>query len=163
MNKLVFISLGSNIDPEKHIKLAFVELSKNFHVVKKSKVYQSKAYGAKNHADYQNAAVVISTDIDPYELKFKHLRLIEEKLGRIRTENKFDDRTIDLDISLYGNEIINDPNLMIPDPGINRHAFLALPLADLDPDFIHPILKKSLKSIAIDFTNDLGYNINIVK
>ncbi len=165
MTERIFVVLGSNIEPQKHILRAIQELKSEFHVVGVSKIYQSPAYGSEGQADYLNAAVLIESDISPQNLKHERLRQIEFRLGRKRSIDKYAPRTIDLDIALFGQHIIHDKQngLIIPDPGILKHSFISLPLADLLDDFQHPITKQTLGSIASKFLHLLGKEIHIVQ
>ncbi|MHA2253295.1 MAG: 2-amino-4-hydroxy-6-hydroxymethyldihydropteridine diphosphokinase [Candidatus Kariarchaeaceae archaeon] len=164
MNNHVFISLGSNINALENILSAVSELGQIFSVKAKSKIYKSKAFGNPKRPDYLNAAVLIETEIKPVELKFNILRKIENDLGRIRSKDKFASRTIDLDIAIYGDMVINDEEdkIIIPDPYIEERAFLALPLADLSPEYLHPISKRTLESIASKFKSQIGKEIHII-
>jgi 2-amino-4-hydroxy-6-hydroxymethyldihydropteridine diphosphokinase len=164
MTEKIFIVLGSNIEPQQNIIQAIEILRSEFKVVGVSKIYQSPAYGSEGQADYLNAAVLIESDVNPQNLKYERLRQIELKLGRKRSIDKFAPRTIDLDIALFGQHIILDEQngLIIPDPGILKHSFISLPLADLSDDFQHPITKQTLGSIANKFLHLLGSEINIV-
>jgi 7,8-dihydro-6-hydroxymethylpterin-pyrophosphokinase len=105
-----------------------------------------------------NAALLLLTEMSPARLKFEHLRPIEAALGRIRTENRNAPRTIDLDIALYDEEVIRDPDtgLLVPDPEIVSCAHLALPLADLDPEHRHPTDGRTLGEIARSFEGQPG-------
>ncbi|MHA2091563.1 MAG: 2-amino-4-hydroxy-6-hydroxymethyldihydropteridine diphosphokinase [Candidatus Kariarchaeaceae archaeon] len=165
MIERIFIVLGSNIEPQKHISQAIQVLKSEFHVIRVSKIYQSPAYGSKGQADYLNAAVLIESDIGPQNLKYERLRQIELQLGRKRSIDKYAPRTIDLDIALFGQHIIRDDinGQIIPDPGILKHSFISLPLADLQDDFQHPITKQTLGSIANKFLHLLGKEIHIIQ
>ncbi len=155
MSNLVFITLGSNIDPEANLREAVRLLSRRFTVRAVSHIYETAPIDAAgqisaDQANFLNAAVLIETNMSPYSLKYGGLREIEAHLGRIRTEDKFAPRTIDLDIALYGGTIMDDPvnGIILPDPNSLTHAHVALPLADLAPDFVHPLAGRTLAEIA---------------
>ena len=95
------------------------------------------------------------SNLSPSFIKFEILRKIENKLGRIRTQNKYESRTIDLDIAFYGSDIMDNPNIRIPDADIIQHAHLISPLCDLDPEYIHPEVNISLLKIkqSVDISN----------
>lgn len=112
-----------------------------------SGVYQNPAIGGRPQPDYLNAAVLLEVDRPPDALRAE-LRRIEAESGRVRTSDKYAPRTIDLDLSLYGDQIYRGPGSQIPDPRITRLAHLAIPLADLAPDYRHPELGESLAEIA---------------
>lgn len=147
----LFITIGSNIDPQININSAIKQLNDTFGKYKLSKLYKSPAiagpYTSKSQNDYINGAILVYSNLPPNYIKYEILRKIETKLGRVRTQDKFASRTIDLDIAFYGSIIIDEPNLRIPDPDIIQHAHLLSPLCDLNPEFIHPEKKISLREL----------------
>lgn len=110
-----------------------------------SLAYQSKPIGDREQPDFLNAAVLLSVNEEPAKLRTL-LREIEISLGRVRTEDKYASRTIDLDLVLLGDRV--DPKFQIPDPDILTREHLAVPLAELDPDFCHPTTGEALGTIA---------------
>jgi 2-amino-4-hydroxy-6-hydroxymethyldihydropteridine diphosphokinase len=154
----VFITLGSNIEPEKNLPEAIRLLAERFALRAVSRVYETAPFGTGEGANFLNAAALIETSLPPVLLKYDVLRPLEAQLGRIRTADKNAPRTIDLDIALYGNLILDDPTnlITIPDPEIATRAHIALPLADLDPDFIHPVAGRTLAEIAAPFADQPG-------
>lgn len=145
---LAWVSLGSNIDPEQNLPYAVKELAALGVVLKASMVWQSPPVGDLRQADFCNAAVQLQTGLAVDDLKRK-LRCIETRLGRVRDpENKNAARTIDLDIAFYDDVVCQHEGLCIPDPEIASRPFLAVPLAELDPTFRHPITGKTLAEIA---------------
>lgn len=147
MPKRAFISIGSNIDPEKHLPLAIRKLKQLGEVLSVSGVYQNPALGRREQPDFLNAAVLLLTHLQALEVR-RELRSIEAQLGRVRTEDKYAARTIDLDLCLFNNLIIQSPEFVLPDPGIFKRAHLAVPLAELDPGYLHPITDETLEQIA---------------
>ena len=147
MTELAFIALGSNIDPETNLPLASSRLSELGKPIAASTVYQNPAIADEPQPDYLNAAVLIETTLDPLTIRVK-LREIEADLGRIRTEDKFAPRTIDLDLCILGNRVLDHELLSLPDPDLLKRAYLAVTLAELRPDFLHPITGDSLEEIA---------------
>jgi 2-amino-4-hydroxy-6-hydroxymethyldihydropteridine diphosphokinase len=143
--ELAFIALGSNIEPEDHLPEATRRLRSLGHMESVSSAYQSKAIGDRDQQDFLNAAVLLSVIEEPAKLRTL-LREIETSLGRVRTEDKYASRTIDLDLVLLGDRV--DPKFPLPDPDILTREHLAVPLAELDPDFCHPITSEALESIA---------------
>jgi 2-amino-4-hydroxy-6-hydroxymethyldihydropteridine diphosphokinase len=110
-----------------------------------SLAYQSKPIGDRAQPDFLNAAVLLSVREEPAKLRTL-LREIEISLGRVRTEDKYASRTIDLDLVLLGDRV--DPKFPLPDPDILTREHLAVPIAELDPDFCHPITREALGAIA---------------
>lgn len=142
-----FISVGSNIEPEKNLPLGIKSLGRLGNVVAVSGVYQNPPVGSRDQPDFLNAAILLLTSSQALALRGQ-LRAIEAELGRFRTEDKFAPRTLDLDLCLFENLIIQTPEISIPDPDILQRAHLAVPLADLDPEFRHPLTGETLESIA---------------
>ena len=99
---------------------------------------------------FLNAAIEVRCDLTPRELKYEVLRSVERELGRVRTANRNAPRTIDLDISLVGQQVFEDrvAGMEIPDPEILTQAHVAIPLADLAPERLHPITGERLREIA---------------
>lgn len=147
MSELVFISLGSNIEPEVHLTTAVQRLKELGSLIGLSTVYQNPALGPTQQPDFLNAAVLIETDLTVDAIR-NLLRRIEADLGRVRTEDKYAPRTLDLDLCLYGDLVVETPQFTLPDPEMLTLAHLAIPVAELAPDYIHPVTDESLKDIA---------------
>ena len=143
--ELAFIVLGSNIQPEVHLPAAISQLHSVGQMVAVSRAYLSKPEGGRGQPDFLNAAVLIGVTEEPADVRAL-LRQIETALGRVRTEDKYSSRTIDLDLVLLGDRV--DPDFPLPDPDILTRGHLAVPLAELAPDFCHPITGEALGTIA---------------
>lgn len=148
MPKRAFISIGSNIDPEKYLPLAIRKLKKLGEILSVSGVYQNPALGRSEQPDFLNAAALLLTHLQALGVRHA-LRSIEAQLGRVRTEDKYAARTIDLDLCFYNTLVIQTPEFVIPDPEIFERAHLAVPLAELDPSYLHPITDETLEEIAV--------------
>ncbi|MEJ5249511.1 MAG: 2-amino-4-hydroxy-6-hydroxymethyldihydropteridine diphosphokinase [Caldilinea sp.] len=154
----VLITLGSNIDRERNIQRALAELERHprLRVLAVSPVYVTPALGAdgqpSGQADFANAAVRAETDLEPAALR-QALRAIESAMGRVRTEDKFAPRPIDLDLAFYGREIIETEGRSLPDPDVLRFAHVAVPLADVAGEWVHPQTGQTLAEIAAALTN----------
>ncbi|MBI5642931.1 MAG: 2-amino-4-hydroxy-6-hydroxymethyldihydropteridine diphosphokinase [Deltaproteobacteria bacterium] len=133
MKVRAYISIGSNIDPEENMKKALLELSRKTRLTGLSTVYKTEPEGRSGQRYFLNSVAEIETSLPPEEVKFQILRVIEDDLGRVRTEDKYADRTIDMDLILYGDMAIEKEGLKIPDPEILRRPFLAIPLFELRP------------------------------
>jgi dihydroneopterin aldolase/2-amino-4-hydroxy-6-hydroxymethyldihydropteridine diphosphokinase len=144
----VLISLGANIDPERNLVEAVRRLAERCHLLAVSPVYETRPVGRTDQPNFLNAAALIETDLDAAQLKHQVLRPIESELGRVRTADRNAPRTIDLDISLFGDQILDVEERHIPDPEILRFAHIARPLADLAPEFRHPETGQTLLQIA---------------
>ena len=147
----VFVTMGSNIAGEANMREAVRRLALRTHVLGVSHVYQTKPVGNPDQPDFLNAAVLLETDLSPSELKSRVLQVIEQELGRLRSSDKNGPRTIDLDIVLFGEQVLNVGPRHIPDPDILRYAHVAVPLADLAPDHRHPETGQTLQEIARTF------------
>lgn len=139
------ISLGSNIDPERFLPLALERLASIGRLIAVSNAYQNPAVGGRPQPDFLNAAALLQVEQDSAALR-RRLREIEAGLGRARTADKYAPRTIDLDLVWLGDRLESDPPL--PDPEIERHPHLAIPLAELAPERRHPRSGEALRSIA---------------
>ena len=135
----VYLSLGSNIEPEIHL-LKAVKLLKDYGQVKAaSRVWESQAVGSDG-PNFLNACVLFLSHLQPYELKEQVIRPIEAELGRIRYADKNAPRTIDIDIVLFDETPLNIEYW--------DYAFVAMPLAELVPDFEHPVRHEKLNRVA---------------
>jgi 2-amino-4-hydroxy-6-hydroxymethyldihydropteridine diphosphokinase len=128
-----FIGVGSNIEPAVNIEQAIRVLAQETQVTDVSTVYLTEAEGKPAQPPYYNCVVKIETDLPPTELKNRVLRGIETKLGRVRTEDKYAARTIDLDLILYDELAVTFGDLTLPNPDILHRSFLAVPLRELIP------------------------------
>ena len=136
-----FISIGSNIDKEIHVPSSLSALKKHFKNIIISSTYETKAVGFEGD-NFHNLIVQFDSSLDARAVA-KLLRLIELDHGRTRDSRKYAARTLDLDLILYGDLIINDGRLQIPRDEIERYAFVLEPLAEIAPDLLHPINHKS--------------------
>lgn len=144
----VFVALGSNIDPERNLPEAVLRLSQRCHLVAVSPVYETAPVGTTDQARFLNAAALVETDLGAAELKERVLRAIELEMGRVRSDDKNAPRTIDLDIALFGDQVLDLGKGHIPDPDILRYRHVAVPLADLAPERVHPETGQTLSEIA---------------
>jgi 2-amino-4-hydroxy-6-hydroxymethyldihydropteridine diphosphokinase len=133
----VFVSLGSNIEPGRHLPAGIAALRQAFGEVRVSTIYRCPAVGFDG-PDFHNAVAAFEA-AEPVEAVAATLRRIEEAAGRERSDVKFSSRTLDLDLLLYGDAIFHDRGLDIPRGEITRYAFVLGPLAELAPDRRHPL------------------------
>ena len=149
MSKLsadVFIGLGGNLGDTRVIfERAIAKIGETAEVTGVSSLYRSKPFGYESQADFRNAVIQVTTETPALPLLDK-LQAIEVELGKkIVRENG--PRTIDLDLLFHGATEIKNKQLEIPHPGIPERDFVLLPLAEVDPDFRHPTLKKSVAEL----------------
>jgi dihydroneopterin aldolase/2-amino-4-hydroxy-6-hydroxymethyldihydropteridine diphosphokinase len=133
-----FVSVGSNINPAENVRKAIHRLALQVHVVRISTVYLTEAEGRPEQPPYYNCVVEIDTEAPPVKLKYQVLRCIEEDLGRERSEDKYAPRTIDLDLIVYDDLVMETNDLTLPDPQILHRPFLSIPLHELAPELTLP-------------------------
>ncbi|HEB82009.1 MAG TPA: 2-amino-4-hydroxy-6-hydroxymethyldihydropteridine diphosphokinase [Gammaproteobacteria bacterium] len=132
----IFISLGSNIEREKHTRAGVEALQKAFGKLRLSSVYESEAVGFKGDAFY-NMVIACDTGLPVHEANAV-LRAIEDAHGRDRSGPKFSSRTLDLDLLLYDDLVLDENGLVLPRGEILKNAFVLWPLAEIAPDRVHP-------------------------
>ena len=147
-----YLGLGSNVDAETHIKAGISALVEAFSEVRLSPVYRTPAVGFDGDP-FINLAASVETRLQPVELK-QFLNDLEDRHGRRRDVAKFSDRTLDIDILLYDDLYLVSPVLEIPRREIMTFAHVLKPLADLAPDLIHPVCRKTLAEIWSSFAGD---------
>jgi 2-amino-4-hydroxy-6-hydroxymethyldihydropteridine diphosphokinase len=141
-----FLLLGSNQgDRKSYLEKSRQEISTAGTVLQVSSIYQTAAWGKEDQPSFLNQVVEIETDLSPKELLIKMLA-IESSLGRVRDE-KWGSRIIDIDILFYGSQIVKTPQLTIPHPRIAERRFVLVPMAEVDGGFVHPILRKNIKTL----------------
>ena len=146
--KKVFLCLGSNLG-ERADNLKEAELRIAEHVgsiVSVSSVYETEPWGFESENTFLNKVLCIKTDLSPSGLLGRIL-MIESQLGRVRCETQYKSRNIDIDILLYNNDIVKEQALEIPHPRMHERRFAMIPMVEIAPGFIHPVLKKTMKSI----------------
>ena len=143
----VFVSIGSNIDPRNNIEEARIILGNLFDCTF-SGLYETRAEGFEGN-DFVNSVVGFETDLQLIELKDK-LKQIEKKMGRIDNQKGMSDRIIDLDIILYGDQVIQDGDFDIPSKDIENYLFVLEPLAEIAGALHHPILNNTYSEMLID-------------
>lgn len=146
MNKhLVYVGIGSNIEQEKYIRLSAQYLQERFGMecqLSLSPVYKTRAVGFDGD-DFFNLVASFYTDLSPADVE-KTLKEIERENGRQREQDKFSARTLDIDLLMYDDAVIESDGISVPRDEIEKYAFVLSPLADLAPELIHPVTKKSM-------------------
>ena len=140
----IFVSIGSNVDAESNMLLVKEHLNLLFEVTY-SGIYQTPAEGFTG-GDFLNSVCKFKSDKKPNEIR-RILKSIEEKMGRTISQKGMSNRVIDLDLILYGDMLINEDGLEIPSSDIENYKFVLEPLAEIAPDYIHPMLKKTYKEL----------------
>ena len=138
-----------NNTPEKFERLFSLLQSRVGEIVRKSSYYQSDAWGFESEHIFINIALCLQTELSPFEL-LKETQSIEKELGRTeKTNNHYQDRTMDIDIIFYAQEIIKTPDLEIPHPKMHLRDFVLNPLNEIAADFMHPVLGKKVRELLI--------------
>jgi len=137
----VFVSVGSNVEPARHVRAGVEALRRRFGPLRVSTVYQCPAVGFSGD-DFYNLVLSFHTGEDPYAVA-RALHEIEAAMGRRRGGPRFASRTLDLDLILHGDAVLQEPTLRLPRPDILRYAFVLRPLAELAPDLRHPVEGRS--------------------
>lgn len=153
---IVYLCLGSN----KGDRVGYVQQAtsllgavEGIDIIRTSSLYETQPWLEKETTWYVNAVIEIKTSLTPQNLLTECLR-IEKQLGRNRDlEGKHGDRTIDIDILFFGKEIINAENLQIPHKFLHQRAFTLVPMLELNPDFMHPGLNKSVSDLHEELEN----------
>lgn len=143
-----WVLLGSNIDKETNLPAAVAWLRQRAQVVAVSQVYETTPVGLREQPDFFNAAVLIETGLSAQGVMDNLLRPLEAQLGRVRSADKNAPRTIDADLILYDQAIFDLGQRHIPDPDLLQYPHVAVPIAELTPDGLHPETHESLGAIA---------------
>ena len=143
----VYIGLGSNKGNRKKNILKAVKLLKDSgqKILKISSFYETKPYGYKNQKNFTNAVAKLKTDLPPEKL-LNLCKKIEKKVGRIHSF-RWGPREIDIDILFYGYKIHKSKKLSIPHADLHNRTFVLLPLKELAPGFVHPIIRNCISKI----------------
>ncbi len=143
----VYIGLGSNLgNREDNCRNAMNHLTESgIKILKRSSLLETEPWGVLDQPKFINMAVQAETDLGPEQLLLL-LKRIEQKMGRTPSA-RWGPRAIDMDILLYDDHTINTPDLEIPHPRLHERDFVLRPLAEIAPDLIHPVLKKSIREL----------------
>jgi 2-amino-4-hydroxy-6-hydroxymethyldihydropteridine diphosphokinase len=144
----VYLGIGTNLgDREKNLRDSIVKIEKHIgRVLRSSPVYETAPWGFDAENDFLNMAAEVETSLSPDEI-MKQILMIESTLGRDRDQDRYSSRVIDIDILLYDDLVIDQKGLKVPHRLMHERRFVLVPLCEIAPDIIHPVLKKSISSL----------------
>lgn len=147
----VYVGVGSNVEPAANLRRAAQGLAERFGALTISAVYRSKAVGFAGD-DFFNAVVGFQTRDSPAQV-VSALEELHEEAGRVRGPDAFTPRTLDLDLLLYGQQVIDDPahGICVPHADIARYSFVIGPLAEIAPGLRHPVTGQTMADLWRDF------------
>lgn len=159
MTNGIYLLLGSNLGDKKVNLDRAQELINDQvgNIIGASATYETAAWGKTDQPSFYNRVIEISSGLSPINM-LRAINLIEHDMGRIRIE-KWRERTIDIDILYYESKVLDTPNLKIPHPGIAYRRFTLVPLVELAPDLVHPILNKTNDELLDDCKDMLEVKI----
>jgi 2-amino-4-hydroxy-6-hydroxymethyldihydropteridine diphosphokinase len=151
MTNYTFLGLGSNLgDRLDYLNSAVGLIEKKIGMISsRSKVYETEPWGFKSENYFLNMVVKVHTGLKPFDL-LKKIRKIEDQLGRFRDNKQYISRTIDIDILLYSNIVLDKPELIIPHALLQDRRFVLVPLCDVAPKMIHPVLSKTFTDLLLE-------------
>ncbi len=146
--KNIFLGIGTNLgNREANLNEAIIRINElTGPVGALSSVYETDPWGFQSDNRFLNMVIKIETDRSPQGL-MDEIFLIEENMGRVRSGNQYSARVIDIDILLFENLIIKEKNLVIPHPRMHQRKFVLVPMCEIEPDIVHPVLKKTVSTL----------------
>lgn len=140
----VFLGIGGNLgNKQANFHKVYTHIQNELgNIVLKSSVYETPPWGFASDVPFWNQVLCVETDFNPFEI-LKRIENIDAAFGRERSGNGYSSREMDIDILYFDDNIINTENLTIPHPLLHNRLFVLVPLAEIAPDFVHPVLKLS--------------------
>lgn len=150
----VFVSVGSNVDRERHIAIAIESLRARFGELQLSSVYESAAVGFDGDP-FLNLVAAFDTDGEPAEI-VASLHEIERRCGRQRDDERFGPRTMDLDLLLFGDRVVRERKMVIPRDDVSSQAYVLCPLAEIAGERLHPVSGDTLAAMWAGMADNAG-------
>lgn len=141
----VFLGLGTNMgNRRKNLNDAVSGINEQIgEVVKISSVYETEPWGFKSDSQFLNTVIKVETGLNPTAV-LEAIRRIELFLGRVRSGNQYSSRIIDIDILFFEDRVIDSDDLKVPHPKLQERKFVLVPLCEIEPEKVHPVLNKTL-------------------
>lgn len=157
---LVFLCLGGNIgNREANLNSAILKIAELCgQITASSSIYETDAWGSNSNLKYLNQVIQIHTKFTPQQLMQTVLD-IETDLGRQRNDNQNADRTIDIDILFFNHQIINSAKIHIPHPRLHLRKFVLMPFFEINQDFLHPEINKTIKQLLLECPDNLSLTL----
>jgi len=146
--KSIILGIGTNLgDKTANLKTALGSINENIgRVVRTSSVFETDPWGFSSEDQFLNMVAEVESKLKPSGLLGRIL-MIEARMGRLRDGKEYSSRLIDIDILFIGDKILDTKSLVIPHPQLHERKFVLVPLAEIMPDFVHPVLKKDIKTL----------------
>lgn len=149
---IAYISIGSNLgqkDENCRSGIAALIRSGRARLVDQSPLYQTEPVDYLDQDWFVNCVIKIETDLDPLNL-LSILKSVEQSAGRVKDTIRFGPRILDMDIILFDDLVMRAPTLTVPHPRMHKRRFVLKPMCDIDPDVLHPVLKRTMDSLLRD-------------
>lgn len=158
----IYLLLGTNLpDKQKNLESAIDEILKlPAQIEARTGIYESPPWGFEHPESFYNQLIRVSSKLEPHQL-LQEIKHIEYKAGRVRKPagREYEARLIDIDILYFGDRIIQTPELTIPHPRLHQRRFALVPLCDLAPSLVHPVLQKTQTELLEECTDDAEVKI----
>lgn len=150
LRNTAILGLGSDLgDRMEHLENAISKLNSTGEISLRSSIYESEAFGFLSHHLFLNMVIELRTELSVTKL-FQFCQEIESQQLRVKNLDSYEDRTMDIDILFFNNEILNNANLVVPHQGVCERAFVIAPLMEILPELIHPVEGKTIAELYLN-------------
>ena len=147
MEKVILLTGGNLGDRREYLEHAVFFLAQYAgNILLRSAFYETEPWGFKADRSFLNQAIVLETEFSPQDL-LREIQRIEHLLGRRRRDTRYGSRTLDIDIIFYGEQVIREPDLEIPHPRMTERLFVLMPVNEISPEWLHPVLKMPVRHL----------------